>query len=341
MKTKIAVALPVVFLAWAAARAQLPADQSWPRVKTAANGARVTLYQPQVDDWTDYVRLSYRIAAEIQEPGSSRTVPAALEMTAETNTDRSNRTVVVYNQRIVKASFPSADQGTAQRLTAVLAGIVPTGPMTMSLDEILAYVVPDQSKGTAAPAGPPSPAAETAAPKAAAVRVITLPPDPPVILYSQTPAVLVLFDGDPRFAPIKETGLQFAINTNWDIFQEEGKTVTYLLNGDAWLEAPAPTGPWEPVEKLPKSFSNIPQEENWARVHENLPGKTVSKKKMPKVFTSVRPAELILLDGKPKLKSIKDTKLSWVSNTESDLFWDKTGKKYYFLVSGRWFRPLN
>ena len=49
------------------------------------------------------------------------------------------------------------------------------------------------------------------------------------------------------------------------------------------------------------------------------------------------PAELILLDGKPKYKEVEGTSLLWVSNTESDIFrLGKTGLVYY-LVAGRWF----
>ncbi len=322
----------LILFAWTATASQKAPDPSWPRVKTAPDGTRVTIYQPQVDDWSFYIRLEYRLAVEIREPGSTKSVPAALQMTAETNTDMSTRVVVIYNQKIVKASFPSSDEATAERLTSLLTGIVPSGPLKLSVDEILAYVVPKQAPATGSASVPPT---ATAVP---AARTITAPPDPPVILYSQTPAVLVLFDGEPAFAPIERTIVLFAINTNWDVFQEEGKEMTYLRNGDTWLQAPQPTGPWTPVTQVPKSLYGIPKEDNWAEVHQNLPGKLISKDKMPRVLVSVRPAELILLDGKPKTKAISKTQLSWITNTESDLFQHKTDKKYYYLVSGRWFR---
>ena len=335
-----------VMLGWTAALAQGTPEQSWPRVKTAADGTRVILYQPQVDEWSFYVRLDFRLAAEIREPGSTRDIPAALQMTAETNTDLSTRTVAVYNIKIVKANFPSTDEATAQRLSALLEKLVPAAPMKMSLDQILAYVVPKQQAAAPPPSGQPSsekPAAApvSPAPLAPTVRTIPEPPELPVILCSQTPAVLVLFDGEPTFAPIEGTVLLFAINTNWDVFQEEGKPATYLLNGDTWLQAPEPKGPWAPVDKLPKSFWSLPQEDNWAEARKNLPGKTIAKDKMPRVLVSVKPAELILMEGKPKTKDISKTELLWVTNTQSDLFQYKADKKFYYLVSGRWFRSAS
>ena len=45
--------------------------------------------------------------------------------------------------------------------------------------------------------------------------------DPPAIFFSNAPAVLVNFDGEPIWSPIKENDLKFAVNTNWDLFQHE------------------------------------------------------------------------------------------------------------------------
>ncbi len=50
---------------------------------------------------------------------------------------------------------------------------------------------------------------------------------------------------------------------------------------------------------------------------------------------SLEETELILLDGAPRLSVIDDTGISYVSNTQSDLF--KLADRWYFLVSGRWF----
>ena len=43
--------------------------------------------------------------------------------------------------------------------------------------------------------------------------------DPPPIFFSKTPAVLVNVDGDPIWSPIQGNDLQFAVNTNWDLFR--------------------------------------------------------------------------------------------------------------------------
>jgi hypothetical protein len=45
-----------------------------------------------------------------------------------------------------------------------------------------------------------------------------------------------------------------------------------------------------------------------------------------------------LIDGEPELSTIPDTNLLWVTNSEADLFLSSYDGRYYFLVSGRWFR---
>ena len=68
-----------------------------------------------------------------------------------------------------------------------------------------------------------------------------------------------------------------------------------------------------------------------------LPGQKLAADKAPRVFVSTTPSELILLTGPPLYKPVSGTKLTWVSNTESDVFrMGGTGPVYY-LVSGRWF----
>ncbi len=297
--------------------------EGWPRIKEAPDGTRVIAYQPQVDAWNAYVELHYRVAIEVWPPGATSGIPAALQMVADSNTDLATRTVTLYHQKIVHATFPGTDEAVARRLTGVVAGLVPAAPMKVSLDEILAHFEPGQ--------GATPPRVEDA-PR------LTHVPEAPAIVTSTTPAVLVIFDGEPKFAPVEKTGLLFAVNTNWSVFREEGKEQVYLLRDDTWLGAPEPTGPWAPVERLPRSFWSIPRTDTWADVHKNLPGKRITKARMPRVFVSLRPAELILFEGAPKLAAIPGTRLLWATNTDSDLFREGGDGAYYFLASGRWFR---
>ena len=90
--------------------------------------------------------------------------------------------------------------------------------------------------------------------------------DPPAIFFSSKPAVLVNFDGEPIWSPIKDNDLKFAINTNWDLFEHATTKTHYLRHEQAWLEAADVKGPWSPAGTLPDSFKKLPADDNWKDV---------------------------------------------------------------------------
>ena len=56
---------------------------------------------------------------------------------------------------------------------------------------------------------------------------------------------------------------------------------------------------------LPNSIQTIPADQNWSEVRKNLPGKAAPR--VPTVFVSTEPAELILLDGPPRYAAVPTT----------------------------------
>jgi len=132
--------------------------------------------------------------------------------------------------------------------------------------------------------------------------------------------------------------LQYAINTNSDLFRDTSTGVYYLHDAGAWLTATNVLGPWTRTSKLPASFERLPAGDRWAAVRSAVPPSNPAPVKAPVVFVSRRPAELIAFDGVPQYRRVAGTdKLNWVSNTDSDLFREGTTGTVYYLVSGRWF----
>jgi len=161
--------------------------------------------------------------------------------------------------------------------------------------------------------------------------------EPPPIYYSSEPAILMIFLGDPKFKPVKNTELLFAVNTNWDLFLDTSSKYYYLLNGDSWLTTKdVLKGPWTSASRLPQSLYKLPDDKNWEDVKKNLSIKKT--KKIPSVFVSTVPAELIVTDGEPSLTMIPETKLFYIENTNNPLFFNLNEQSYYFLTAGRWFR---
>src|SRR5262249_19234933 len=60
--------------------------------------------------------------------------------------------------------------------------------------------------------------------------------------------------------------------------------------------------------------------------------------KLPEIYVSTTPAELLEIDGEPDLVPIDGTKLLSVKNTPDGILLDTTTQDYYVLLSGRWFK---
>ena len=169
-----------------------------------------------------------------------------------------------------------------REIVAEITKAIPEEDRVIALDRVLAFV----DKSAIVPKDVPG-----------------LKADPPVIFFSNTPAVVVNFDGEPIWSPIAKNDLKFAVNTNWDVFQHEPTKTFYLRYNDSWLTAPAVTGPWTAAGKLPPSFSSLPADENFAEVKKAVPGKSLPANQRPNVNVSMVPAELILLRGAPSLSA--------------------------------------
>jgi hypothetical protein len=296
-----------------AARPTPPADGGWPRGYVTGSGARVVLYQPQVESWPDQKEMTLHAAVAYQAQGAQKPSLGTIKIESKTKVALADRLVNFSEFKITEASFPTIEKDAVKTVVAEIVDAIPREQRVIALDRVLASVDTSQI-----------------APR----NVSGIKADPPRIFVSETPAVLVNVDGDPIWSPIAQNDLRFAVNTNWDLFEDPAAKRYYLLVDKSWLTASSMTGPWTPADTLPSGLNALPADGNWDDVRAALHGKTASASRT--VFVSTAPAELILFAGPPKPVPVKDTKLFWLSNTESDVFRTGDGLVYY-LVSGRWF----
>jgi hypothetical protein len=299
----------------APAPAEAPTDIGWPRT-FELDGKQLTVHQPQVDSWKDFKELTFRCAISVKGVLAEERYGVA-EIHADTLVDHASRMVAITpKSRTLR--FANATEADAAALEAAVNAIHPPGVTIITLDRLLAYV--DES-----------------ARKVQRTSFVSL--EPPDIYYSAEPAVLVIFIGKPRFKPVNPAnpGLEFAINTNWDVLRDTARKQYFLLDGDGWITSSDPlSGAWTPATSLPFAADTFPADDNWAELRKHIPGAPL--KAAPRVFVSSKPAELIVTDGPAVLDPIPNTNLSRVSNTDSVLFQNSSDGKFYFLAAGRWFR---
>lgn len=287
-------------------------DPGWPR-KHTKSGNTLVIYQPQVDEWSEYTTITWRQAFELT-PAGAKAVIGAASMTGTTTVNNDNRTVVIQNITVVRTSFPSLDPDASAKMDRLLKSFLPP-VVNISLDRVVAYL-----------------------PKPETVNSVRLNNDPPAIFVSYSPAILLSVDGEPKLAEIPKTKLKFVVNTQWPVFLDSSQSKYYLLVDQRWFVSQALQGPWTVTTKLPKDMGKLSQDSQWAALKNVIPPPAQSSGPVPKVFYSTVPSEIILFTGRPVYTRISGTQLVYATNTESPVFVDSATNDYYYLAAGRWFR---
>jgi hypothetical protein len=68
--------------------------------------------------------------------------------------------------------------------------------------------------------------------------------------------VTVQYDGEPIFAPIEGTAMEYASNTSAAVIKTSNSY--YCVEAGVWFTAPSPQGPWQVAESVPAEIYDIP-----------------------------------------------------------------------------------
>ncbi len=290
-------------------------DPGWPRQKTSSAG-KLVYYPPQVDNWLDHKSLDFRMAFSLTPTGGKQTI-GVVSVMAQTDVNMDERTVLLHDSQITKTDFPSLDATSAAQMDQLVRTFLPsTASVLVSLDRLIAAA----NKPTTPPA------------------TVEVRNDPPAIFVSNRPAMLLQIDGVPVLADIKDTRMQFVVNTNWPIFLDKSLSTYYLFTGKRWLTASSLNGPWMITGTLPEEMSKVAQAPRWTGLAGAIFPVATDQGTAPAVFYSTSPAEIILFQGRPVYSQIPETQLLYASNTDADVFVYEPTQQYFYLAAGRWFR---
>jgi hypothetical protein len=291
-----------------------------------SHGFHVVVFQPQVDSWKKN-RLDARAAVTASRSGS--TSGSAQEsfgivtLTARTDVDNETRMVWLEDVKISSANFPGA-KTQQDDIEKAVRDSLPDWPKTIALDRLLADLSMNQAEAGADSA--------------------PLKSDPPRIIFSQVPAVLVVIDGSPVLKPV--TGnpkYQRVINTPALILFDASASRYYLDGNAFWMTSSGLDGPWTQASPAPRDLdplrTQIMKTEE-KDPHDHSKDATAPAPTAPpsRVFVSTTPAELIQTTGAPRFTPIPKTQLAYVANTSSNVFRDVKTQDYYVLLAGRWYQ---
>ncbi len=305
------------------APAGTPPPDPWPRVVDLSNG-QVLVYQPQVNSWKDN-RLDFRAALAVKPVGAKEESFGVIVANARTQVDKVMRMVTFEDLTISKIDFPTLP-GRGEALKPELQIEFAKSVRTISLDRLEASLATTGIK-------PPTVAVQN---------------NPPQVIVSYSPAILVPIDGAPVLKPVPgHSRAQRVINTRALILQGGFGDNFYIHVYDGWLQSSSITGPWtqaSPGRIMASAMDGIAADLSKKGIVDLLDGGPKANPKpslangVPTIHTSQVPTELIVFRGQPDFVPIVGTQLLWAANTTSDVLIDTSNSDYYVLLAGRWFR---
>ena len=299
-------------------------DDAWPRQLTDGNET-FSIFQPQYERWGQG-RLDGRSAVAVEDQASPEPRYGVIWFTARTQVDKETRLVTLEELTISKADFPTAPDGGAGYRVALQRSLTDS-PLTIALDRLQAELEVDQVENPG--------------------RIVPVRNDPPRIIVSQAPALLVRVDGQPVLRSVAGTSLLRVINTRVLLLLDQSAGRYYLWLMDRWLVASTLDGPWALASDPPPSLDvakRTAAQGGQVDLLDNAPPDLVpllQAASTPTIYVSTTPAELLVVRGQPVFAPVSATGILEVANSDDDLFLYSPEQAYYVLLSGRWFRATS
>ncbi len=300
------------------AQADSPVASPWP-VQVTDNGRTFLIYQPQVDKWENN-RLEGRSAVSVRNDAGGQQNFGVVYFSARTELDQGGRTVTVRDATVSKADFPAVSGG-ADDFVSVLRAQFATQSWQIAQDRLQSDMEIDRLARRSAQQ--------------------PLNNDPPRIVYSDRPAVLVPIDGNPVLRPVADTGLMRVANTRALILQDKASARYFLFVSDRWMQAQGLEGPWSEAADPPAQLEQAKQlatQQDQVDLLEADAGENPAAPAVLSVFVSTTPAELLQTEGPAQYAPIQGTQLLYVTNSPNKVFLDLRTQNHYALISGRWYR---
>lgn len=284
----------------------------WPQEITAEEGT-IVIYQPQPESLSGNV-LKGRAAMSLELNHQDEPVFGAFWFESTIDTDRDAGTTLIQDVSITQVRWPESRDADEQRFTAVVEAAVPDTGFEISFERLTASLASAETEQDSLEA---------------------LKNDPPLIVFRQALAVLLLYDGEPRYSDVKKSDVENSdyeriLNTPMAVVRRKGSNEYWLSSGKFWYSANAPMGPWQPDNAPP---SDLAQMLSAAGTDDGQ-----QPDSPPDIVTADAPTELIVSQGEPDWQSLAGGGLLYVQNTETPWLRDLGTNNMYVLLSGRWYR---
>lgn len=157
----------------------------------------------------------------------------------------------------------------------------------------------------------------------------------PQIIYTNQPSALVIIDGEPHFETLDKRYLK-VVNANAFIIQDTKEKLFFMYGSGLWFASRDVLSGWNYIDYAPNRIKRV-MRKHARDLHKSMTNMEYQAMVVPEIIVSTEPAEIISTDGNPKHVIIANTNLSFVENTDAELFKHIQSNRFYTLFSGRWF----
>ena len=279
---------------------------TWPQEITAPEGT-IIVYQPQPEGLNGNV-LKGRAAMSLEINGRDEPIFGTFWFDSRIDTDQDNGTAMIRSVSVTAVRWPESRDAEEQRFTAIVEAAVPENGFEISLERLSASLESSE---------------------AVQESLEQLRNDPPAIVFREELAVLLMYDGEPRYGDIDGSQYERVLNTSFAVIRDKRSKEIYLSSGKFWYESNDPMGPWTPTSSPPSDLVRMVGEVD---VEEQQPDSP------PAIVTANAATELVVTQGSPDWQSLSGGELLYVRNTETPWVRELATNNMYLLLSGRWFR---
>ncbi|MHA4842982.1 hypothetical protein ACX0G7_02405 [Flavitalea antarctica] len=309
MKTKSTILfslLSMVFISF-----DTMAQESWPKVIKGSDGSTIRLYEFQPESFNDNL-LKASAAISVTKEGSTDPVFGVAWMEALTSTRGGQVEIKSLNVSSIKLPGDVSDES-LETLESDLENKSNSLNIGMPLNELQSSLALNNQQKEL------SGQISNKAPK---------------VIYSTSPSILVVIDGEPKIQYNSQWGVDAVVNTPFTLVRSDGNF--YLHGGKHWYVAPSVKGPFNLTTTVSPQLQKIAEQLR----SQSTSGNEAAEKDentIYKIIVSTQPAELIQSNGEAKFSSLDNSGLLFVSNSGDDIFMDVDSQNYYVLISGRWY----
>lgn len=290
-------------------------DPGWPRV-VKDGGTQIVVYQPQPDS-LDGVTLQSRVAVSIKRPKDKAPLFGTLWAIATLDIDRDRDLARTVSVKIDRARFADVPGNEVQSLIRSLEAQAPLWDLSISLTRLRASLQP-------AGGGPDADYRN----------------DPPKIVVMDTPAILLLLDGEPRLQDVGSGGLQRVANTALPVIFDAKSKQYWFYGSSVWFTTnDLLRGNWTATDRAPSNIADLVKDTDTLHAEQADAGKvaTAAQLRAAKIIVATEPTELIVTEGAPKYSPLVGGEILYVTNTDSDIFMEVATQRHFIVISGRWF----